>query len=327
MQLPQICPKGWFCGANTGVYNVDNTRACPLGTFNDQEGISVSTGCQACPYGKYCDAIALVSGQQGKPCTILKKCYGGRNATNMTACTVGEYCPAGTAVPGACPPGQYSTTNAAMGTLTCSRCDVKKYCPSWGMTSATQVTCSPGYLCKGGAVHPSVNDDVTVSLCPVGNTCLSTRTTVQQPCLAGTYQNMKGQTSCNACIAGFNCPIAGLELPVPCTEGSYCPAGTHPVPQCPAGTYNSLKYAKAVTDCYPCPPGKYCEIGSTAFTGYCDAGFVCTGGSAVKAPTGTFDKVDYAVTKSGPCPAGHFCKRGSSFPEKCAAGTYQDVTG
>ena len=88
-------------------------------------------------------------------------------------------------------------------------------------------------------------------------------------------------------------------------------------------------YAKAESECMPCPPGKYCETGSKAFTGYCNAGYVCVGGAATINPTGTFVKTDttYADTNNGPCPVGHYCSRGSSFPVPCEPGQYQPATG
>lgn len=60
---------------------------------------------------------------------------------------------------------------------------------------------------------------------------------------------MKGQIACEQCLAGFQCPTKGLETPIPCPEGYYCPKGVHPSPKCPAGKYNSFKYAKSVADC------------------------------------------------------------------------------
>ena len=50
-----------------------------------------------------------------------------------------------------------------------------------------------------------------------------------------------------------------------------------------------------ISDCQPCPPGKYCEIGSKAFTGYCDAGYVCTGGAPSAKPQGVFDLASYVA--------------------------------
>lgn len=167
------------------------------------------------------------------------------------------------------------------------------------MTQASQKNCPDGYLCKGGAVHPSVMDEVTVALCPPGNTCkYHVSNPTQVACQPGTYQNMKGQIKCNVCRDGFDCPDKGMAIPNPCPEGYYCIGGK--TTKCPAGTYNSLKYAAKITDCPACPPGKYCEIGSKAFTGYCDAGYVCTGGAPSAKPQGIFDKSSYVADSINP---------------------------
>lgn len=72
-------------------------------------------------------------------------------------------------------------------------------------------------------------------------------------------------------------------IPDPCPTGHYCPefdpnSGVDNVVPCPAGTYSFDKYLTAVEKCIDCPPGKYCEEGSSGFTGFCDEGYVCTGG-------------------------------------------------
>ena len=46
----QPCPEGYYCPQGTGL----DWRACPIGTFNDEEGIYEEIQCKACPGGKYC---------------------------------------------------------------------------------------------------------------------------------------------------------------------------------------------------------------------------------------------------------------------------------
>jgi len=143
---------------------------------------------------------------------------------------------------------------------------------------------------------------------------------IQQPCAVNTYQNKVGQTSCEPCPDGFYCPDLGMTAPNPCSLGNYCIGGVQTA--CPAGTFMNRYYAKAESECMLCPPGKYCELGSKAFSGYCDAGYVCVNGASSAAPTGTFNKADttYAATNNGPCPVGNYCPRGSSFPVPCSPG-------
>ena len=60
-----------------------------------------------------------------------------------------------------------------------------------------------------------------------------------------------------------------------CPAGYYCPVGTTYPEGCPVGTYSEVTGLSDVSECLPCPPGRYCiEI---AFTGgltaaECDAG-------------------------------------------------------
>jgi hypothetical protein len=141
---------------------------------------------------------------------------------------------------------------------------------------------------------------------------------------------MVGQTQCQPCIAGFECEDTGITLPTPCRTGHYCELwdqtpGVSNVKPCPAGTYSSNQYLTSANDCNPCQAGKYCESGSTTFTGYCASGYVCVSGSPVADPnTGvevfTFD--NYDSTNNGPCPKGHYCPYGSGYPRKCQSGQY-----
>jgi hypothetical protein len=223
-----------------------------------------------------------------------------------------------------------------MAAANCLQCDAEKYCDEWGMSQSSQKDCFDGYVCLGGAIHPSNLDDVTIKLCPAGSYCpgssrLSTEA-VENVCPINYYNPMLGQTTCVPCEAGFSCQATGLITPTPCPAGSYCPAfvassSIANVIPCPAGTYSSDEYLTDVSQCNSCPPGKYCEAGSSTFTGYCTQGYACIGGADTATPTGTFGFVDYAASNNGPCPVGHYCPYGTAYPRKCAAGTYQDTTG
>jgi len=151
--------------------------------------------------------------------------------------------------------------------------------------------CYNGYICRGSAIHPSNMDGITIILCPAGSYChqnnlpagsTSTATT-QLPCPINYYNPVEGQSACLPCEAGFSCQKLEIIQPDPCPQGYYCPAfnpntGVQNVIPCPAGTYSSDYYLSSVSQCNNCPAGKYCEIGSAQFTGYCDKGYICTGG-------------------------------------------------
>lgn len=89
-------------------------------------------------------------------------------------CTVGEICSTNTIVPSVCPPGTYTNPdlNTATDSADCLSCPIDKYCPDYGITASTLENCPDGYVCMGGAIHPSNLDDVTIKLCDAGSYCV-----------------------------------------------------------------------------------------------------------------------------------------------------------
>lgn len=60
-----------------------------------------------------------------------------------------------------------------------------------------------------------------------------------------------------------------------CPEGHYCLVGTAAPVKCPRGTYSNKTGLGSESECVLCPPGSYCaELGLTAVTGLCQAGYV-----------------------------------------------------
>lgn len=246
-------------------------------------------------------------------------------------------------MPQVCVPGTYMDAAGPLTSYSCASCPVDYYCPDWGITRVagpnpyTNYPCPAGYLCEGGAVHPSKRDNISIKLCPVGYFCDKSKgdQTSKQLCPINFYTNVEGKSECDKCPAGYMCPELGTIDPEPCPRGQYCTATTtsfadelnaaspETIPlDCPAGTYNSQLYAQSQADCDQCPPGKYCEGGEQSYSGLCDKGYVCTGGQSTATPSNVFYFTDYADDKSGPCPVGHYCPTGSSFPIPCTVGTY-----
>ena len=88
--------------------------------------------------------------------------------------------------------------------------------------------------------------------------------------------------------------------------GHYCPNGTEFSTQykCPAGTYNPVNGSTELADCLDCPGGEYCQgEANSAPTGYCYAGWYCSGGS--DSPNTT--------THGGECQPGTYCPEGKVF--------------
>ncbi|XP_070551143.1 uncharacterized protein K04H4.2-like isoform X2 [Ptychodera flava] len=121
------------------------------------------------------------------------------------------------------------------------------------------------------------------------------------------------------CYPGYYCE-GGVDTPTPtstiCPVGNYCPEGSYiPIP-CPEGTISSGEGNKNITDCKPCPPGRYCtpDSSQTGNTLPCYAGYVCTGGSSVPNPT---DNIMGYI-----CPEGNYCPNGTSIEIQCDKGSY-----
>ena len=111
--------------------------------------------------------------------------------------------------------------------------------------------------------------------CPISHYCPS-GTSSPYACEAGTYNNITQQDTCFTCHAGYYCPDnTTFYQDYPCPPGHYCPSGTNSSTQypCPLGTYRPDEYGTQVSDCLPCPCGKYCgNIGLSAPTGDCNQG-------------------------------------------------------
>lgn len=79
-----------------------------------------------------------------------------------------------------------------------------------------------------------------------------------------------------------------------------------------------------VSECSPCPPGKYCPIGTTDPTAnQCDAGYFCVKASGVKDPSANVYEVGSEI--NGKCPPGYYCPAGTESPVPCPVGTYNPV--
>ena len=310
MTLPTLCPEGKYCSGNT-VTPAD----CPVGTFSNIQGLTAQSECQFGSFGKYYNALGMTSATSGINCDSKHKCYhavasvsGISSATHAT-CSDGEICPAGTAIPLLCPPGSYMAATGPLAAQSCLSCPTDYYCPDWGTTRAggpkpyTSYPCPAGYLCEGGAVHPSKRDNISVKLCPSGYFCDKSKgaQTSKQLCPENYYQSIEGQATCFSCPAGYMCPATGTVNPEPCPRGHYCLAPTATFASvlasgvaevtknpCVPGTYNSGELAQSTTDCTDCPPGKYCLGGEQSYSGLCDPGFVCTGKQSSKTPSGVF---------------------------------------
>ena len=254
--------------------------------------------------GEYCDA--------GKYCSVLTglmaDCLTGYYQPNKgqgtcIGCHAGMLCtdagyPANLALrPVVCPAGKYCLAQTSSSNNGSLNCPAGYYSAMVGLGAISECTqCPPGKYCAGGLGQPSGNCDAGY-FCPKGQ---STKTFAADYKFGGT--------------AGGKCP-----------KGHYCTAGTlAPIP-CPVGTYNDDTGKSKSTDCVNCPGGYYCdEVGLTnaiikSRNKVCDAGYYCTGKATTPTPIdGTTGNI---------CTKGHYCPEGATAVTKCAAGTYNHITG
>ena len=125
------------------------------------------------------------------------------------------------------------------------------------------------------------------------------------------------------CPPGYRCPPTAT-MPILCSAGTYCPAGTTDTPlKCDPGTY-SPEGASMKTQCVrSVPPGYYVDKGQVV---KCPTGSYCPGGTAVAAetcPPGTFNMKTGMIGLAAclPCPVGSYCSSSASVTP-CPTGTY-----
>ena len=229
-------------------------------------------------------------------------------------CEAGGWCEQGSKTPTRCYPGTYNPNEGADEATDCLTCPAGEYCIGT-LDPTTSGLCNAGYWCDTGSSVPNQH------ICSAGTFCVAGSDS-ESDCLAGTYNPFKGQDDCLDCEAGYFCDVDGMSDLNECPTGHYCPAlsqsGT--ANPCPAGTYRDIVKGTASTDCFDCPPGKYCLQGSSTPTGDCDPGYYCKTNAEVAQPPDS-------APDFGPCPAGHYCPAGTGDPFECPPGTFLASTG
>ncbi|TYZ59327.1 hypothetical protein PybrP1_004972 [[Pythium] brassicae (nom. inval.)] len=296
-----LCPAGMSCedGAMTipcprGSYCLYGKRAlpCPEGTYNPSEGKRVLEDCIPCAAGKLCNRTGIVDptdyncppghyclaaesfprqcpigrfrrGAGGRSADDCQLCVGGSycalGSIEPTVCESKVYCPVGAGLPISCPGGSYCQFNSSRPTL----CPEGYYCLP---PSDLPIACDQGYYCPAGAA---------VQLpCPLGyigratplSGAYTTLTDACESCPPGTFGSDPKRLRCETCSEGFVClgattssrPISReLEKGYECPPGFYCQAGSSRELACPIGTYQSGSGATNVTFCRECPSNSY----------------------------------------------------------------------
>ncbi|XP_014845642.1 PREDICTED: uncharacterized protein LOC106919650 isoform X3 [Poecilia mexicana] len=297
------CPAGYFCPYSATI----NPRVCGAGSYSDEGSVE----CSPCLQGHYCSnettsEEAMLSVMVCPPGFLCSQGLARDPQRSATLCPRGFYCPGGGIDPNPipCPNGTYSSSPGLRDVSQCVQCPEGKYCytqqPQEQPITRPTEPCPDGHYCPPGTGHPYT-----------------------YPCQVGKFRNnTHGHTAevCISCPSGHFCSQLGMDLPLLCPQGSYCPDGTSTPKPCPEGTYSSHSALSELSQCAPCGGGQYCSgVGLTKPSGSCKERFYCRVGakSATPAdgPTG------------GLCPPGGYCPLASTSPIPCPSGTFSNSSG
>eukprot|EP01022_Parablepharisma_sp_SALTPOND_P023128 TRINITY_DN47_c0_g6_i1.p1 TRINITY_DN47_c0_g6~~TRINITY_DN47_c0_g6_i1.p1 ORF type:complete len:4331 (-),score=484.04 TRINITY_DN47_c0_g6_i1:2741-15733(-) len=293
---PEECTPGNYCpvGSPTPV-------TCPDGTYSNVKGLQNVDQCRPCPTGSYCTSGAVQGG-----CDAGHYCDAGasRKDDPDKLCPPGHYCPMSCLVPIVCPEGKVRIEPGAASASDCVDCSAGYYCIA---TVPTPFDCPKGRYCPAGSQSPI-------------------------PCPKGYYLDTiknSAATDCKLCPPGYNCSEPGVAdlNNVKCPVGHYCPDSTKaPVP-CPNGTYTDKPGLAEIKECFTCPEGFFCLVGTVTPT-ICEEGQTCPAGSsqAKNCPAGyycSYQEVNgRTISKPRSCPGGFYCPIKTITPLKCENGYY-----
>lgn len=176
-----------------------------------------------------------------EPCPAGSFCAGG----NVDLCAAGRYNPIThitlSTQCATCPPGKICTTDGLTTYTSPTNCPAGFYCSPLGDKTAGDKTgvCTTGYYCP-------LNSALPID-CPGGHYCDGGATFTK--CSAGYYCTTRA-TQAN--------PTTAVEGGGICPAGYYCPLGSDSPIACPPGTYNPSTLGQSLSNCLPCPAGKYC---------------------------------------------------------------------
>ena len=311
---PSPCPSGSYC--KNGTKDRLGER-CPLGTYNEYQNRSQLSDCLLCPSGKYCDEEGLSSPNGNCHAGFL--CINGSksaepNEGHNKPCPAGHYCVNGTLSAHPCPAGTLRKDPGGGSEDDCPPCDAGKFCEGEGLVTASG-PCFQGFYCPSDAKISSAKP--SDHRCPPGYYC-GNGSAEPTGCEPGKYQPDFGSWDCLDCLAGKYCP-SNTSNPIACEPYSYCLANSaYPTP-CPNGTYTEDNQTGLhnYTQCNPCPPGHYCQMGQ--IVDKCLGGYICYNGSGVPNPTdgGTGEL----------CPRGYYCPPGTLKRMQCPENKFITKTG
>ncbi|CAK0820555.1 unnamed protein product [Prorocentrum cordatum] len=319
---PELCPAGRVC---THPGRFTPTYLCPAGSYCLTGSITLNTNSSivgapiVCSEGTYCMLGTAVGYVEAGCTSCAQTCtpgtFCGVNTTDAGGednCPPGWYCPPGSQVPKAVPPGHYTSSSGAQYP---SKCAPGTYASGWMFTECDP--CPSGHECPlDGTVEPTTctagtyREETLPGEDPADNVNC-------KPCPQGTWSAIEGLVSvlqCKNCDERYYCPIEGTTIfatvEQPCaadeigtgaicyenSQGQDCPQGFG----CPQGT---TEFSQAD---FPCEPGFWCKIRTIPKE---TRNLLCPEGYYCKAETGeSGGSGRYAFS----CPAGKFCPNGTA---------------
>ena len=216
-----------------------------------------------------------------------------------------------------CPNGTFNNMTGLQSKDQCLNCTPGHYCPSSGLSEPAG-ECDAGWFCKVGSVTKQPSDLMEGgNICPVRHFCPK-GSSIPRPCSLGKYCNIENLGEPQGdCDAGWFCNGSSLSNQpenndggYECPPGHFCERGTTAPTPCPEGYYLPFTGAPNKNSCQPCQRGYYCNgTGLANVSSECIKGYYCPAQSILPKST---------------CPEGYKCPQGSEGPVLCDPGQYQN---
>ena len=263
--------------------------------------------------------------------------YRGRSAIALTAGKQYQN------YPSACAAGVYGnsyvTVEQSSG-LCSALCPAGHVCGA--SATVTPVPCERGSYCREGssAARPCPSGSFgnmtglisadACHVCPVGSAC-GIGATAPVACTPGTFSDNSSSAACTVCPELTYQPSTGSTGCLDCGEGYHCPPGSSArIPaSCNEGTY--LPKGRAFADqgdCEQCPIGRWC-VGGRSKPKMCGVGSF----ASIQGAVGCSDcepgsfQEERGATRCKVCPIASYCSGGSSTPRECGLGSFASIQG
>eukprot|EP00949_MAST-11_sp_MAST-11-sp1_P004272 g4272.t1 len=301
------CAPGYFSDTNVTWRKTDVCKACPQGYFNAERKFSNSKGmvkCDDCAKGKYSQAAASQECMRCSPGLYQdlrgqSKCHicsevGKTPNSEQTACRdcqAGRFWKPATGLCYDCPSGFF---NSLTGQAECQHCGLRTFSNPRAVTCTEQCAC--GYRCPRGAVeitirgsgpslavnaaptYPFDESQSTMMKCSDGiessNPVYCTSKSVEPSMVpSGRYPGIRRDINASVMAVWSTSGTVAehvYDTALRCRRGRRCPFGIEE--ECEPGWYADKE---GMSECLPCPAGKWAAKHSSVMCNVCPSGFHC----------------------------------------------------